>query len=576
MTNPDPNLEHRLILALVLSALVFLLFLPFMEHHAPAPVAKHATQTAQPPAAAAPAIPSTHLPPAPAPAHALAAAAAKTLSVRTAVLAVTFSNRGAVAQSWVLRKYTDNHGHPLNVINAKFGAEHGDPLAFWTPDPQLNQTLDHALYTVAETHPKPGETVVRFAWSNGRLAATKRLQFGSGYVVGVTARLTRNGQPVPGAAIAWPGDFGDLSVSNHYSQLQVFQAPEGGKVSTTASHKVPNDGRTTRQFAFAGLQDLYFAAAFLPSQPGAQTVTTFNTAFPAAGGKEQHVAGMAFSTGAVNQFRLFVGPKQISLLNSIAPRLGELVDFGIFSILAHPIFLWMQWTYQHWIHNYGWVIIFITFVITMAMFPFRWKAQKTSIKMAVLAPKIKALNDKMKKFPLRDPRRQGVQQEIMKVYQENGVNPLGGCLPMLVPVILIWGFYEVLEVAIELRHAPWIGYIRDLSAMDPYYILPIILVISQFWTMSLMPMTPGADPKQMKLMKWAMPLGLGYIFFFLPSGVNLYYLASNFISVGQQLMINKHFGFTPGKPQGKEPRLDAGGKPVKARLAPANMGKLRH
>ncbi|MGH9505401.1 MAG: membrane protein insertase YidC, partial [Terriglobales bacterium] len=507
-------------------------------------------------------------------AHAVAAHQAQTLRLETPVFAITFLNRGAVAENWVLRKYTDNHGHPLNVVNEPFSAEHGYPLAFWTPDAKLNATLDQALFTMAETHPRAGETVVRFAWSNGSLAASKQLSFQNGYVVDVRARLTRNGAPVPGAAIAWPGDFGDLSVSDHYSQLKTFEAPANGKISTTGSSKVSNGGSSQQDFAFAGLQDLYFAAAFLPAHGGQQTVTTFNTAFQPAGGKAEHVAGMAFRTGAVNEFRLFVGPKDIALLNHINPRLGELVDFGIFSILAHPIFLWMKWTYQHWIHNYGWVIIFITFVITMAMFPFRWKAQKTSIKMAALAPKIKALNDKMKKFPMRDPRRQGVQQEIMKVYQDNGVNPLGGCLPMLVPVILIWAFYEVLEVAIALRHAPWVGYIHDLSAMDPYYILPIVLVISQFWTMNLMPMTPGADPKQMKLMKWVMPLGLGYIFFFLPSGVNLYYLASNFISVGQQLLINKHFGYSPGKPQGRSGpeagRLDASGKPVKARLAPAN------
>ncbi len=585
MTNPDPNLERRLILALVLSALVFLIFLPMMERRAatPAPAAKTAQSAHGAPAAAPlaavppPSAKPAHLPPPPA--HAIAARSARQWTVHTPVFAVTLSNRGAVATRWILSQYTDNEGHPLNVVNGKFGAEHGYPLAFRTPDPSVNATLAQALYAVTESHPKSGETAVRFTWSNGTLAASKQLTFRRGYVVDVRARVTRDGAPVAGAAIAWPGDFGDYTAPHHQTQLQLFQAPSGGKLTTTASAKISNGDRIHGRFAFAGLQDLYFATAFLPTHSGSQTLTTLQSDFRSqSGAKPEPVAGLAFSTGAVDQFHLFVGPKRISLLKSINPRLGELVDFGVFGFLAHPIFLWMTWTYHHWIHNYGWVIIFITFVITMVMFPFRWKAQKTSIKMAALAPKIKALNDKMKKFPLRDPRRQGVQQEIMKVYQENGVNPLGGCLPMLLPVILIWGFYEVLEVAIELRHAPWIGYIHDLSAMDPYYILPIILVISQFWTMSLMPMTPGADPRQMRLMKWIMPLGLGYIFFFLPSGVNVYYLTSNLISVGQQLIINKHFGFTPGKPKGKdkEPKLDADGKPVKARVAPANMGKLRH
>ncbi|MGH9541549.1 MAG: membrane protein insertase YidC, partial [Terriglobales bacterium] len=475
-----------------------------------------------------------------------AAKSEEAIPLRTPVFDITFSNRGGVARSWVLRQYTDNNNHPLDVIGPKFSAAHGYPLEFWTPDADLTQQLDQALYQVKETHPKPGATTIAFDWSNGTIAAHKQLTFDDGYVVDVRATVTQNGAPVDHAAIAWPGNFGDRSVANHNSAQQLFE-DQGTALNVVSQKKVGNGQTSTGSYNFAGLEDLYFAVAYLPTTPGSQTITTFQTQFqPAPNAKPVETIGLAFSAGAENTFHLFVGPKKIDLLRAINPRLRGLVDFGWFSFLADPIFVWMNWTYVHWIHNYGWVILFITFVIMMAMFPFRWKAQKTQIKMSAIQPKIKAINDKMKKYKMNDPRRQELQKEQMKLFQEHGVNPLGGCLPMLLPIILIWAFYKVLEYAIELRHAPWLGYINDLSAKDPYYILPIILVISQFWTMSLMPMTPGADPKQMRMMKWTMPAVLGYIFFFLPSGVNLYYLASNAVSVGQQVWINKHFGLTAG------------------------------
>jgi YidC/Oxa1 family membrane protein insertase len=142
---------------------------------------------------------------------------------------------------------------------------------------------------------------------------------------------------------------------------------------------------------------------------------------------------------------------------------------------------------------------------------------------------------------MRDPRRQEAQSEVMKLYSEHGANPLGGCLPMLIQLPLIYAFWRVLEYAIELRHAPWIGYIHDLSAKDPLYILPVGLVVVQFFSMQFMPTSPGTDPRQMKMMKWLMPVFMGYIFFYLPSGVNLYYLFSMAIGIGQQVVANRTY-----------------------------------
>lgn len=546
--NDEPNLERRMIVAFALSALVLLVTLPFL------PKKKPAAQPAAPAAQSSP-VQSRGAAPAPAPVAppqtsaptqgSIQAAAEQTITVDTDVFHIVFSNRGAVVKSWVLKDYTDEGRKPLDLVDPGFTREHGSPLELRSADSGLNQQISQALFQPSTMQLKgPGE--LTFRWSRGNVSVVKTLTFDKSYIVHVQTTVTQNGTPVE-AAVVWPGVFGDRTVKAHYSSEQLFRDTDNS-LSTFAAKKIDDNGTWTGHFHFAGVEDQYFTAVFLPPFSTEAKVLTLKTSFQPTE-KDQRgkpletkpvdTMGIGMSTGASNSFRLFVGPKRIDLLKAIDPQLRNLVDFGWFSFLADPLFLWMKWTYTHWIHNYGWVILFVTFVITMAIFPLRIRGMKSQLKMSALQPKINAINAKMKKLPMKDPRRQELQQEIMKVYSENGVNPLGGCLPMLLPLPLIFAFYKVLEYAIELRHAPWIGYLHDLSAADPYYILPIVLIVTQFWAMGLTPAAPGQDPRQAKMMKWIMPAFLGYIFFFLPSGVNLYYLASNVIGVGQQYYINK-------------------------------------
>lgn len=555
-----------MIVAFALSALVLLVTLPFLpKKQKPAatpsspaqtsPAKTPATQPAPTPAAAAPVA---------APAQgSIQAAAEQAITVDTDVFHIVLSNRGGVVKSWVLKKYHDEYRKPLDLVDPGFTKEHGAPLALRSSDSGLNQQFAKALFQPSTTHlDGPGKLVLR--WSNGALAVVKTLTFDNSYIVHVQTAVTRNGTPVE-AAVTWPGVFGDHTVKSHYTTETIFR--DSGSLDTYLAKKINNGDVWTGQYRFAGLEDQYFAAVFLPADAPEFHVVTLKTSFQptekASNGKPLEAKpvetlGMGLSTGAVNSFRLFVGPKQIDLLKSIDPQLRNLVDFGWFSFLADPLFLWMNWTYTHWIHNWGWVILFVTLILTMAIFPLRIRGMKSQIKMSAVQPKINAINAKMKKLPVKDPRRQELQSEVMKVYSEHGINPLGGCLPMLLPMPLIFAFYKVLEYAIELRHAPWIGYLHDLSAADPYYILPILLIVTQFWTMQLMPMAPGQDPKQAKMMRWMMPAFLGYIFLFLPSGVNLYYLASNLIGAGQQVYINKKY--TPQAALAAAPAGKSGGR----------------
>ncbi|HUX67747.1 MAG TPA: membrane protein insertase YidC [Terriglobales bacterium] len=553
--NDDPNFEHRLLIAFALSVLLFLVVLPYLSRKttpAPAPAKPAATA----PAAAAPAAPGGAPAAAPpgraaaavkaAPALAVVAAPTpQTLTLDTPVFHIVFSNRGATAQAWILTRYKDDNGKPLDVVDPTFAAKFGYPLAFYPSDADLRQQLGDALFQMAKTTAANGDQTVTFTWSNGTLQASKRITFNQGYVAELQTSLTRDGQPVP-APVAWQGAFGDRAVPGDFNAELYFQQ-SGGGADTFAAKNVTNAAVRQGQYQFVGVEDQYFAAAFLPNGDNPLAVTTLKSQYQprlvdAAGNVTTNspvqTLGLAVSNGSSNDTRLFVGPKQRDLLKSIDPAMADLVNYGWFTFLAEPLFLWLHWTYVHWIHNYGWSILFLTLVLNLATFPLKMRAQKSQAKMMALQPKVNAINAKMKKYGMRDPRRQEVQQELMKLYSEHGVNPLGGCLPMLIQLPVLYTFWRVLDGAIELRHAPWIGYIHDLSAKDPYFVLPLLVVLSTFMTSALMPTVPGQDPRQAKMMKWMMPVMMGWLFFYLPAGVNLYYLGANLIGSGQQWVAN--------------------------------------
>ena len=184
------------------------------------------------------------------------------------------------------------------------------------------------------------------------------------------------------------------------------------------------------------------------------------------------------------------------------------MNFGFFGVIARPLFIWLQWTHKY-VHNWGWAIVIQTFIITLLLVPLRYTQMKSALKMQKVAPHAKAIQEKYKKYSMRDPRKQDMQKEISELYKREGVNPLGGCLPMLPQIPILYAFYEMLGTAIDLRHAHWL-WISDLSSKDPYFVLPILLVVSMIFTQRMSPQ-PGMDPAQQKMMNWTMPLMMGFI-----------------------------------------------------------------
>jgi YidC/Oxa1 family membrane protein insertase len=197
----------------------------------------------------------------------------------------------------------------------------------------------------------------------------------------------------------------------------------------------------------------------------------------------------------------------------------------------------MRFLYERVVPNWGWSILLLTLVINLAMLPTRFQMMKSSVKMQRIQPKMDAIKAKYAKYKATDPRKRDQQKEMFDLQKSEGVNMFGGCLPMLISYPLLYAFYEVLENVIELRHAHWL-WLSDLSAPDPLYLLPIFVIVSMF-LMQYMTPSPGMDPKQQKIMAFAMPAVFGFMMIHYGAGLSLYWAGSNFISVGQQYVINR-------------------------------------
>jgi len=460
-----------------------------------------------------------------------------TSEIDTDLYRIVFDNRGALVKSWVLRKYQDNSGKPLQLINTE---AKGLPLPFSieTTGQKLSVDPNTVLY-----QPKvvAGGTGIQYEFSNGTTTIEKSFQFSKdSYECEIKSQVIENNTPVP-HFLMWRGGFGDRTVHAAAATEHTVYYDSANRKLKTDSTKAAKNGPVTNtgDYAFAGLEDNFFAAVALPQDSEQLQIRTYSDEVK---GPDESSAtafiGGGLSTGAQNDFSFFVGPKDIEILKKVNPKLSQIVDWGFFGVIAKPLFLWLNWTNDHWTNNYGWAIVVVTLIINLALFPFRLTSLKSARKMQRLQPQIKAINERYKNVSLRDPRKQEQNQEVMELYKREGVNPLGGCLPMVVQLPFLYAFYRVLDIAIELRHAPWL-WVTDLSAPEnlPIHLLPVILVATQFGTQKLTP-SPGVDPNQQRMMMF-MPLLFGFMFYYLSSGLVLYYLASNLIGIGQQLLINR-------------------------------------
>jgi len=236
--------------------------------------------------------------------------------------------------------------------------------------------------------------------------------------------------------------------------------------------------------------------------------------------------------GATGEIKvpLYVGPQEQDTLAKLAKGLDLVVDYGIFTVLAAPLFWLLKWLHGL-VHNWGWAIVLLTIIIKSAFYPLNHASARSMAKMKVIAPKLKALQEQYAND------KQQLQMKMMEMYKTEKINPLGGCLPIVVQIPVFIALYWVLLSAVELRHAPWIGWIHDLSAPDPYFVLPVVYAITAYLQVKLSP-TPIQDPVQAKVMQ-IMPIAFSVMFIFFPSGLVLYWLINNSLQIFQQWHMNR-------------------------------------
>lgn len=489
----------------------------------PAPVPQPA-KTAASPAQAAPAVQQ--------------AATEQSYVVESPLYRIAFSNRGAVVRSWVLKKYRDLNGKPLELVSSRGAGKVAPPMSLEFKDRKPDMDVNQVLYV---QKPADDGNGIDYEYSNGQTVVKKSFRFRKdSYRAEVNTEVSVAGATLP-HYIEWRGGFGDPTIHNAPAVGRtVYWDTADSKLSAKTASDAKNGPITVSgAFTFVGIEDPYFTAVALPAGSGTVELRVFSDELP-YGDKNERFTGAAVGGAGVNHLPMFVGPKDSDVLKSVDPRLENLIDWGRwFGFLAKPLFWALNWTNDKITHNFGWAIVLVTIAINMATLPLRLSGMKSAKKMQSLQPQIAAINAKYKNLGLRDPKQQEKNQEVMDLYKKHGVNPLGGCLPMVLQLPFFIAFYTVLTVAIELRGAGWL-WVGDLSRPEQLAIriLPIILIATQFLMQKMTPASPGMDPTQQKMMMF-MPLALGFMFYYQSAGLVLYWLTGNLVGIIQQWLTNK-------------------------------------
>jgi YidC/Oxa1 family membrane protein insertase len=542
--------ERRLLLAIALSLLVltgYQLLFPSRPSPKPSPAPTAAVGGA---AAASPGAPA-----APARASAAPQAAAPALTTEPLVtvaddrerrvevqgpdMTLAFTNRGARLLSWRLAHFTDERGRPEEMVEALPGGL--KPLDIETGDPVTDARLREALFQPsAETLvlPASGETVLKFSFAEADLAAEKVLRFQpKGYLIAASAAVTRAGKPLALQLLWGPG------VSNPTAremEVQGYQAPHAAILTPGASvERLPAEKigavRAIEGAQWVGVESRYFVALLVPPAGDAEVRAL---SLPSGDDGKPRMAPVAAVRlpEASAQALVYVGPKDHGTLQKLGHGLEKVVPVGDWiGPIVVPFMGLLKWVHGH-VGNYGWSIVALTVLINVLMGPLRHYSIANGIKMAKLAPEMRVIQERYRKVPALDPKRQDMQNEVAALYARHGMSMgtqmLVGCLPILLTMPFLIAFYRVLQVSVDLRGASFL-WIPDLSQKDPLFLTPLVLGASMFLMQRITP--TAMDPAQQRVMM-IMPLMLVAMFFAAPAGLNVYWLSSNLCSIVQQLL----------------------------------------
>jgi YidC/Oxa1 family membrane protein insertase len=541
---------QRLILFLIFSFSALFLWEAWQKEHAPPPVAPSATKADPGKAgdlpAAAPPPPGA---PAAVPGQAAGPAPGEIIRIRTDLYMAEVDTAGGVISLVSLDRHRDAQDTAKPYLALQRSAErtfvaqagligegmpnHRTPFRP-LPGPRELPPGSDKLELALEATAANGDKVVEV------------LTFHRGtYVIDVAFRITNAGtapiapeayfqlmrdtkQAVAHSSMA-PASFVGPVVYNENDKFKKVEFSEIDKEAADPTRKPPYSRNADD--GWIGMIEHYFVAAWLPPDKVARQFYTTKL----DGGL--YTAGVRFAEGTIAPgatgtigARLYVGPQDQERLAQLAKGLDLVVDYGIFTIIAAPLFWLLKWLHSL-IGNWGWAIIAMTVLIKSAFYPLNHASARSMAKMKVVAPKMKALQEQYAND------KQQLQIKMMELYKQEKINPLGGCLPILVQIPVFIALYWVLLSAVELRHAPWIGWIHDLSAPDPWFILPVVYAATAYLQVKLSP-TPISDPVQAKVMQ-IMPVAFSIMFLFFPSGLVLYWLVNNCIQIFQQWHMNR-------------------------------------
>jgi YidC/Oxa1 family membrane protein insertase len=372
------------------------------------------------------------------------------------------------------------------------------------------------------------------------VAVRKDFELGvSPYVVTVRAEV-RQGDRLLEPTIEWGpavwNGSGEVSSWVRGSGAILYRA---GELQRLSPDDLAKQAVYEGDFDYAGVDDHYFLIAVV--KPGPSRLHYRRVSIPPPAGSDQAARELVAwgLDGSEAPRQIFAGPKDFDVLAGLHRDLVRAIDFGMFAFIVVPLLRSLNWI-NGFIGNYGWSIVALTVIINALMFPLRHKSVVSMRKMQEIQPEAKAIQERYAKLKATDPAKQKMNQELMALYRERGVNPASGCVPMLLTMPVLFAFYSLLTVSIELRGAPFFGWIQDLSRPDPYFVTPVLMGASQLWQTWMTPQA-GVDPAQQKMMM-LMPIVFVIFSLWFPSGVALYWLVSNVWGIGQTYLTNYLIG----------------------------------
>jgi len=471
---------------------------------------------------------------------------ARDIVIETDALHAVFSNRGAALKSWRLNRYRDRGGNPVDLVPQTL-PDAPKPFQIETGDAAIDARANAALFRVdgggAVRDEGTGVWRVAFEYrESGGLSVRKQFTVDPAkFTIRAAIAAEVAGSPANVSVVMGPGP-GDVETSEKSQYLMGARANlyRGGKVERHDAAALVKQPVMEGQLRWAGVDDHYFLSAVLLGAGNVRAEYLPLTTHDAAGEALHTFVGYTVNLpGQAVDATFFMGPKAFNLLRSIDGELVRAIDYGMFAWLVVPLLGALNWV-NAYVGNYGWSIIVLTFLINVAIFPLRHKSVVSMRKMQELKPDIDAIQARYGKLKTADPQRQKMNQEVMELYKQRGVNPASGCVPMLLTMPILFAFYSMLAYSIELRGAPFALWIKDLSIYDPFYVAPILTGISMLVQQKMTPQT-STDPVQQKMFM-LMPVIFTVMFLWAPSGLNIYWLVNNVLAIAQQYFTNKLIG----------------------------------